>query len=237
MNYGQFCPISKATEILGERWTFLIIRELLMGARRFSELQRGLGDISPALLAARLRSFEAEGLLVRRRISGQRGYEYYPTLACEELRPIIIALGEWGMCWARNTLATDYLDVEMLILYLERSIDPSQLPGRETVIQFKFNDLPEQRDWWLLVRDDKVDVCITEPGRDVDVFFSTTARTMSEVWMDVRSYREAVLSGDLIIEGDPALTRRISSWLRPSIFANSRRGPVADVRSPSEMAV
>lgn len=237
MNYGQFCPISKATEILGERWTFLIIRELLMGARRFSELQRGLGDISPALLAARLRSFEAEGLLVRRRINGQRGYEYYPTLACEELRPIIIALGEWGMCWARNTLATDYLDVEMLILYLERSIDPSQLPGRETVIQFKFNDLPEQRDWWLLVRDDKVDVCITEPGRDVDVFFSTTARTMSEVWMDVRSYREAVLSGDLIIEGDPVLTRRISSWLRPSIFANSRRGPVSDVRSPSEMAV
>jgi DNA-binding HxlR family transcriptional regulator len=236
MNYGQFCPISKATEILGERWTFLIVRELLMGGRRFSELQRGLGDISPALLTARLKSFEAEGLVVRRRIKGQRGYEYHPTIACEELRPIIIALGEWGLCWARNTLATDYLDVEMLMLYLERSIDPSQLPGDETVIQFKFNDVPGQRDWWLLIRGGKVDVCITSPGRDVDVFFSTTARTMSSVWMGERSYRDAVLSGDLIIEGDLALTRRISSWLRPSIFANRKRAPAASVAAPAEVS-
>lgn len=228
MNYGQFCPISKATEILGERWTFLIIRELLMGGRRFNELQRGLGSISPALLTARLKYFESEGLVVRRRINGQRGYEYYPTPACEELKPIIVALGEWGLCWARNTLATDYWDIEMLMLYLERSIDPAQLPGSETVIQFKFNDVPEQRDWWLLIRDGKVDVCITQPGRDVDVFFSTTARTMSELWMGERSYREAVLSGDLVIEGDPALTRRISSWLRPSIFAGSKRSPATE---------
>lgn len=228
MNYGQFCPISKAAEILGGRWTFLIVRELLMGGRRFSELQRGLGDISPALLTARLKSFEAEGLIVRRRINGQRGYEYCPTLACEELKPIIVALGEWGLCWARNTLATDYLDVEMLMLYLERSIDPAQLPGSETVIQFKFDDVPEQRDWWLLVREGKVDVCITPPGRDVDVFFSTTARTMSAVWMGERTYREAVLAGDLIVEGDLALTRRISSWLRPSIFAKSKRAPVVE---------
>ncbi|HEX4800309.1 MAG: winged helix-turn-helix transcriptional regulator [Myxococcales bacterium] len=233
MNYGQFCPISKAAEILGERWTFLIVRELLMGGRRFSEIQRGLGDISPALLTARLKTFEREGLIVRRRINGQRGYEYCPTQACEELQPIIIALGEWGMCWARNTLATDYLDIDMLLLYLERSVDPAQLPGRETVIQFKFNDVPEQRDWWLIIRDGKVEVCITAPGRDVNVFFCTTARTMSEVWMGQRTYREAVLSGDLIIEGDLALTRRISSWLRPSIFAKSERksdrAPVAEV--------
>src|SRR6185312_16246883 len=115
MNYGQFCPISKATEILGERWTFLIIRELLMGSRRFSELQRGLGSISPALLTSRLKFFEKEGLLVRRRINGGRGYEYYPTAACAELKPIIIALGEWGIRWAKNVLATDYLDVGMLM--------------------------------------------------------------------------------------------------------------------------
>lgn len=223
MNYGQFCPISKATEIVGERWTFLIVRELLMGGRRFNELQRGLGDISPALLTARLRSFEAEGLIVRRRISGQRGYEYYPTPACEELKPVIIALGQWGLCWARNTISSDDLDVDLLMLYLERSVDPGQLPGNETVIQFKFNDLPEQRDWWLLVRDSEVEVCIKPPGRDVDVFFTTTARTMIDVWMGDRGYREAVLSGDLIIEGELSLTRRISSWLRPSVFADSKR--------------
>ena len=225
MKYGQFCPIAKATEILGERWTFLIIRELLMGATRFSELQRGLGDISPALLTARLKTFEAEGLIVRRQISGQRGFEYYPTPACEELKRVIVALGEWGMCWARHKLTDEDLNVEFLMFYLERSVDPAQLPGGETVIQFKFLDLTDQRDWWLLVREGKVDICITPPGRDVHVFFTTTVRTMHDVWMADRSYREAVLSGDLTIEGELALTRRIGSWLKPSIFAESKRAP------------
>src|SRR4051795_6739864 len=96
MKYGQFCPIAKATEILGERWTFLIIRELLMGGRRFTELQRGLGDISPALLTARLKAFERDGLVARRKESGQRTYEYYPTSACEALKPVVVAVGEWG---------------------------------------------------------------------------------------------------------------------------------------------
>lgn len=228
MKYGQFCPIAKATELLGERWTFLIVRELLMGARRFSQLQRGLGDISPALLTGRLKAFETEGLVVRRRTSAQRGYEYYPTTACEELLPVLVALGEWGMCWARHNLSIEDLDVDFLMLYLERSIDPLQLPGAETVIQFKFLDLAEQRDWWLLVRDKKVDICVTAPGRDVDVFFTTTVRTMHDVWMGDRTIRDAILAGDLLIEGEPALTRRVSAWLRPSIFAEAEREPVPE---------
>ncbi len=230
MKYGQFCPIAKATEILGERWTFLIVRELLMGARRFSELQRGLGGISPALLTARLKSFESDGLIVRRRINGQRGYEYHPTVACEALQPVIMAVGEWGLCWARQTLTQDDFDIEFLMYYLERSVDPAQLPGDYTVIQFKFADLAEQMDWWLLVDDDAVDVCITPPGRDIDVFFTTTVRTMHDVWMGDRTYREAVRSGDLLVTGEPGLTRRIGTWLRPSVFANSNRAPIPGIQ-------
>jgi DNA-binding HxlR family transcriptional regulator len=225
MKYGQFCPVAKATEILGERWTFLIIRELLMGGRRFTDLQRGLGDISPALLTARLKAFEREGLVARRRSSGHRSYEYYPTSACEALKPVVVAVGEWGLCWARHMLSRDDFDVEFLMFYLERSIDPSQLPGKQTVIQFKFRDLAEQRDWWLLVDDRNVDVCMTSPGRDVDVYFTTTVRTMHDIWMGDRTYRDAVSSGDLSIEGELALTRHISAWLRPSIFAESERAP------------
>lgn len=230
MRYGQFCPVAKATEILGERWTFLIVRELLMGGRRFNEIQRGLGDISPALLASRLKSFETAGLIVKRQISGQRGHEYLPTPACEGLKPLIIALGEWGLCWARHTLFEDDINVDFLMFYLERSVDPEHLPGNEAVIQFMFTDLGEQRDWWLLVRDCAVDVCVTPPGRDVNVFFTTTVRTMHDVWMGDRSYRDAILSGDLTIEGEPALTRRISSWLRPSIFSESKRAPIGRLR-------
>ena len=97
MHYSQFCPIAKATEILGERWTTLIIRELLMGGRRFNELQRGLADISSALLTARLKSLEEQGIVARRPLNGQRGHEYQPTAACQASLPAILALGEWGL--------------------------------------------------------------------------------------------------------------------------------------------
>jgi DNA-binding HxlR family transcriptional regulator len=226
MNYGQFCPIAKATEILGERWTILILRELLMGGRRFNELQRGLGDISPALLTSRLKSLEEQGLLARRRISGQRGYEYFPTPACEAFLPVVVSIGEWGMCWTRDMLVDADFDIEFLMLYLERSVDPERLPGDQTVIQFRFTDLGGQRDWWIFVDGSSADVCLTPPARDVDVYFTTTVRTMHDVWMGDRSYREAMSSGDLIVEGEPALTRNVSSWLRSSVFASSDRAPV-----------
>ncbi len=223
MQYGQFCPIAKATEILGEKWTILIVRELLMGGRRFNELQRGLGDISPALLAARLKSLEKQGMIARRRASGQRTYEYFPTEACQALLPSLIALGEWGLIWARHNVLDADLDVEFLMFYLERSIDPARLIGDRSVIRFKFKDLSEQQDWWLLVEDQRVDLCLSDPGRDVDVYFNCTLRTMHDVWMGDLTYAEAMQSGDLIVEGEPALLRNIKSWLRPSVFADSPR--------------
>ncbi|MCB2014059.1 MAG: winged helix-turn-helix transcriptional regulator [Sphingobium sp.] len=225
MQYGQFCPIAKATEILGEKWTFLIIRELIMGGRRFNEIQRGLGDISPALLTSRLKSLEQQGIVVRRRGSGERQYEYYPTEACQALLPILKGLGDWGLLWARNNVLDADLDPELLMLYLERSIDPTKLIGKESVIQFKFDDLTEQKDWWLLVKDERVDLCIVDPGKDVNVFFNCSLRTMHDVWMGDRSYNEAMKAGDLIVEGEPALVRNIRAWLRPSVFEDSPRVP------------
>ena len=227
MEYGQFCPIAKATEILGEKWTILILRELLMGGRHFNQLQRGLGDISPALLAARLKSLEKQGMVLRRRVQGQRSHEYYPTEACQALLPSLIALGEWGLIWARNNILDADIDIEFLMYYLERSVDPARLIGSQSVIQFKFKDLTEQQDWWLLVKDQNVDLCTIDPGRDVDVYLCCTLRTMHDVWMGDRSYDEAMKSGDLIVEGEPALLRNIKSWLRPSVFANSPRTPPA----------
>jgi DNA-binding HxlR family transcriptional regulator len=226
MKYGQFCPVAKATEILGERWTILILRELLLGGRRFNELQRGLGDISPALLTSRLKSLEDQGLVARRRITGQRGFEYAPTAACEALLPIVVSLGEWGLSWARHLLIDDDFDVEFLMFYLERSVDPERLPGGQTVIRFQFTDLTEQRNWWLLIDGNEVQVCINPPARDVDVYLTTTVRTMHDVWMGDRTYRDAVRAEELIIEGEPALTRNVSAWLRPSVFVSAPRQPI-----------
>ncbi|WCL55198.1 winged helix-turn-helix transcriptional regulator [Gimibacter soli] len=227
MRYGQFCPIAKANEILGEKWTILIIRELLMGARRFNELQRGLGLISPALLTTRLKALEDQGMVVRRQIGGQRGFEYFPSKAAEEMLPVLVAMGEWGLCWARRNLSDSDYDAEFLMYYLERSIMPESLPGNETVIRFEFPDYETQKNWWLVVNRDTVEVCIKDPGRDVDVFLSSSVRTMADVWMGDRSYRSAVKDGDLSVVGPSSLTRNLFDWLRPSIFAESPRPPVS----------
>ena len=124
MDYGQFCPISKAVEILGDKWTLLIVRELLMGGRRYNELQRGLSQISPTVLSKRLDSLSRNGLVLKKKIPNQKGYEYFPTKSCSELLPIIKSLGDWGMHWAKSNLTEKDYDVELLMLYLQRSVNP-----------------------------------------------------------------------------------------------------------------
>lgn len=225
MRYSQFCPIAKATEILGERWTILIVREVLMGGRRFNELQRGLGGISSALLTSRLKFLEDQGMVVRRKAPGQKSFEYHPTQACEALRPVLISLGEWGLVWAKHTILDEDFDVEFLMFYLERSIDPSAIPGSNAIIRFLFTDLEEQRDWWLVVSNNSVELCLKDPGYDIDVYITGTVRTMHDVWMGERTYRDAIKDGDLDLQGDPTLTRNIRAWLKPSVFEQSPRAP------------
>jgi DNA-binding HxlR family transcriptional regulator len=220
MEYGQFCPIAKASEILGEKWTVLIIRELLMGGTRFNELQRGLSQISPTVLNKRLVSLTNQGLIVKRKIKGQQGYEYLPTECCKQLLPVIKGLGEWGMRWARdNMLESDY-DVELLMLYMQRSIQADKLVGNETVIRFSFRDIPSPADWWIIATPDGVDVCNKDPGKEVDIYFTSSVKTMADIWMGDVSYRKAISNGDLKVVGHPALTRNMFTWINKSIFAD-----------------
>ena len=218
MEYGQFCPIAKAAEIIGEKWSLLIIRELLMGGTRFNQLQRGLSLISPTILSKRLDALCDYGLVVKKKIPGQRGFEYFPTSSCQELLPIIQSLGNWGMRWASSNLTEKDYDVELLMLYLKRSIVPDQLVGRETVIRFKFTDIETYPDWWIIVDHDTVDLCVKEPGKDIDVYITTTVKTMVDIWMGDASYKKAIKSGLLMMVGNSYLTRNVASWLKNSSF-------------------
>ncbi len=217
--YGQFCPIAKAMEILGEKWTLLIVRELLMGGSRFNELQRGLTQISPTLLTKRLNSLEQEGLVVKRKIHGQRGYEYFPTESCRELMPVMEQVGNWGMRWARDSMSGEDFDLELLMLYLQRSINPDKLPGNKTVIRFYFDDVQDFQTWWLVVDGRDVDVCVHDPGEEIDLYFNVGLRTMCELWMGDISYKRAIAENKLQVVGPNALTRNISNWITPSMFA------------------
>jgi DNA-binding HxlR family transcriptional regulator len=222
MSYNQFCPIAKAMEVVGEKWTMLIVRELLMGASRFSEMQRGLPTLSPALLSKRLTSMEQSGLVVRKRIAGQRGYEYFPTNACKELLPVIEVIGGWGMHWARDQMTESDFDPGLLMLYLERSVKPEKLIGNETVIRFDFNDVKDHPHWWIVVDGQKVSVCVTDPGKEVDIYFNVCVRVMCEIWMGELSYKRAINDGKLQLVGPKALTKNVADWLAPSVFAGDQ---------------
>ena len=229
IRYGQICPVSKAAELLGERWTLLIIRELVLGTTRFNDFQRALSQISPTLLTKRLQQLEEAGLLIRKTLPNQRRSEYHPTPASKELKPIILGLGEWGMRWARGQMNDDELDVEMLMYDLHRRIDTTQMPGGRTVVKFCFRALPKFGLWWVVLEPDGQRVlCVHNPRLPVDIELISDLRTMSHIWagdLDIRMAKEA---GRLELKGNATLIRTISSWLRPGAFAHVRpqSGPI-----------
>ena len=220
MEYGQFCPIAKATEIIGEKWSLLIIRELLMGGRRFNELQRGLSLISPTMLSRRLNSLAENGVVLKKKIPGQKGYEYFPTKSCQELLPIIRRIGNWGLRWAKENLTEKDYDVELLMLYLKRSFLQNKFIGTETVLRFKFTDIEQYPDWWLVVTADNIDLCVKDPGKDVDVYFTTNVKTMADIWMGDTTYKKARKEGGLKIIGDRNVMRHISNWTADNMYAD-----------------
>lgn len=218
MDYGQFCPIAKSLELLGEKWTLLILREMHMGASRFNEFQRGLSLISPTILTKRLQELADAELIVRKKIPGQRGNEYFLTQAGKETLPMLKLIGEWGMRWARGDVRDTDMDVELLMLYLQRSIKTEMLPGNSSVIQFKFTDLEKLNNWWLLVKGCEVDICLEDPGKDVDVYLTTDLKTMISCWMGDETYKKAISEKRLKLVGPSALTRNIQSWITDSLF-------------------
>lgn len=229
IRYGQICPVAKASELLGERWTLLIIRELVLGTTRFNDFQRALSQISPTLLTKRLNQLQEAGLLIRKTMPGQRRIEYHPTAAGKELESIIVGLGEWGMRWARGQMNDDELDVEMLMYDLQRRIDADQLPGGRTVIKFVFRALPKFGYWWIVIEADGTRVlCVHNPRVPVDIELITDLRTMNHIWAGDTNIRMARDTGQLELKGNPILIRTISSWLRPGMFADirPRSGPI-----------
>jgi DNA-binding HxlR family transcriptional regulator len=231
LEYGQFCPVSKAAEILGEKWTLLIVRELLLGSTRFSQLQRAMSRISPTVLNKRLDSLQRAGLIVRKRIPGQRGYEYHLTEAGRELFPIVLQIAKWGMRWARGQMSNSELDVNLLMMDIERRLDTSKLPGGQTILQFRFTDLKRYGEWWIKIKGDDVDLCTENPGHDVDVYFTTDLRTMTEVWMGDISVKQAQSEKRLKIVGPSVYLKNLQSWLGLYLFSEIR--PAGDPGSPS----
>lgn len=222
-SYGQFCPLAKASEIFAERWTPLILREMVLGSRRFSDLHRGVPLMSRSLLSKRLQELERSGVIARED-SGCGYDEYVLTPAGEELRPIIIQLGMWGKQWTRSEMNHDDLDVGLLMWDMRRRIDHKQLPDCRVVVHFQYHDAPlKRRQWWLVLNRDEADLCLIDPGHEPNLYVTTDVRTMVGIWMGDQSYGTALQSQALKIEGPADLRKRLPSWLQLSTFAEIER--------------
>jgi DNA-binding HxlR family transcriptional regulator len=203
--YGQYCPISRALDVLGDRWTLLVMRDLLTGTTRFNDLARGLPGISRSLLTKRLRSLERADIVER--LDG----EYLLTDAGRELEPIVFGIGEWGVRWTFGDPDPDELDPELLVWWMHTRIDASELPDRRFVLHIRFTDHPQR--FWLVVESGEASVCMTDPGYDVDVTTISDMSTLYQVWLGRVTVKAAVREGNLRFEGPPALTRRM-----PQVF-------------------
>ena len=220
--YKQFCPVAMAAEVLGARWTLLLLRELVSGSTRFNDLRRGLPRMSPALLSKRLKELESAGLLARTPVAGEPGlYEYRLSEAGRELKPVIEAIGCWGHRWIDTQASLERLDPNLLMWDMRRNIDPFPMPATRSIIQVIFNDLPEaRRNWWLVVEPEReVDLCSVDPGFNVDLYLSTDLKTMTEIWMGYTGIDRARESGKLLVTGDRGIATAIGSWMRLSPFA------------------
>jgi DNA-binding HxlR family transcriptional regulator len=217
-SYGQFCPVAKASEIFAERWTPLILRELLCGSHRFSELELGLPGIPRSLLVQRLRTLEDVGI-VERRPTGARKSEYHLTPAGQELFDIVQGLGEWGQRWANREIKPGDLSPSLLMWDMHRRVHVDRLPDQRVVARFDFFGKAKGM-FWLVLERPEPSVCLTDPGFEVDLYVEADATALHEVWMGQRRWPEVIKSDLVRIEGPSTLARAMPRWFALSTFAD-----------------
>jgi DNA-binding HxlR family transcriptional regulator len=224
IDYGQFCTVARGAEVIGERWTPLVVRELLCGSTHFNEIRRGVPRMSASLLAQRLRKLEEVGVV--KRVQGDNGgpAEYHLTGAGEELRPIVMALGHWGARWIGSKLKRGQIDAGFLMWDIRRFVRLEEFPrDRGVVIQFRFSDARAgERRWWLVVEHGSADLCRDDPGGEPTLVVESSVLALTEIWSGEREPAELLGSRALRVSGAPRDARDLWRWLGRSAFAGTR---------------
>ncbi|MDN5794490.1 MAG: helix-turn-helix transcriptional regulator [Intrasporangium sp.] len=216
-SYGQFCPVAKAMEVLDERWTLLIVREMLLGSTHFNELRRGVPKMSPALLSKRLRSLERAGIVHRQVDASRTGYTL--TKSGTDLLDVVNALGLWGLRWIPE-LGDEDLDPHLLFWDIQRTIPVDRWPRERTVVAFEFPDVPVRSSrWWLVVTGEDVDVCDADPGYEVTATARMPLRLLARIWRGEERWHSAEGRGDLVVAGSSPARRGLPEWIGQSAMA------------------
>ncbi len=231
--YGQYCPVALATEILGERWTILVLLALMDGVERFNDLQRALPRISATMLSQRLRSLENAGLVRKKKAPTGRGHEYSLTEAGRELEDVVMGMGRWGQRWARD-MTLDDMDPRHLAWSMHLRMNVDAMPVGRTVLQFEFTGAPDDcKRFWIVNTNGTVEMCIEHPGFDVDLTVKSDLRRFVEAWRGIRSLPAELAAGRIVLVGPPALQRAFPDWVLLSALAHVGRERAGRERTTS----
>ena len=213
--YGQYCPITRAVEVLGERWTMLIVRDLLCGVTRFNELSRGNPRLSRTLLSKRLRQLERAGIV------DHIDDDYLLTEAGEALRPVVMGLGEWGARYQFGDPRESELDPELLMWWVHTRLDFSGFPDRRLVFEFRFRGMQDR--FWIMRDSQGPSVCLHDPGFGIDATVDSDLSAMYQVWLGKRDLVAAIRSGEIEIGGTSAIAKRLPNamLLSPIAYASA----------------
>jgi DNA-binding HxlR family transcriptional regulator len=209
--YGQFCPMAKALDAIGERWTLLIVRELLLGSCHFNDLRRGVPKMSPALLSARLRKLRRAGIVDRQVREGRSCYTL--TRSGHELKEVVLVLSAWGATWAGELTYGD-LDLALLTRDICRSLPVDDWPRSPTVVAFHTSHGARTGTWWwLMVADGNAEVCDADPGHESAATVYTDLLTLTRIWRGDITWSWATREGLTSVEAPPAVRRAVPRWL------------------------
>ena len=221
-DYVQYCPVALASSVIAERWTPLIIRELVLGGRRFNEIDRGLPGISRSLLKQRLDYLERKGVVDRVELGQGGGHEYHLTPAGRDLEGVIMAVGEWAVRWMFTEPEPREVDAVTLTWWMSRRVVADALPPQRTVLEFDYRGDDATR-IWLVIDRGETSVCTDPPGFDVDVVVTTEPIDLMRVFAGITSYSQALSSGSIVVAGPRRLTRALPHWFAWSPFAPAVR--------------
>jgi DNA-binding HxlR family transcriptional regulator len=223
--YGQYCPIARASELLGERWSTIILRNILVGCASFNEIAEGAPGLSRGLLSKRLREFERAGVIEIRPKRDGRGSTYSPTQAGRELSEVMLALENWGRKWAELKPEHAHPGV-VLWVWANFFLDHERLPQRRVVIRFDYPSLPRPaRRSWLLIERGDAEYCLKHPGGDEDLIVVVNDPLAFARWhIGQIDWRDALRSGAIDVQGPRTLARALPTWNRHGWATDDPRG-------------
>lgn len=217
-DYGRYCPVSLGSDVLADRWTPLILRELILGSTRFNDIARCLPGISRSLLVQRLRHLERYGVLETWPSPTGRGNEYRLTPAGRDLEPVITAMGRWAVEWLFDDLHVEEIEPVTLMWWMHRRVATDRLPPGRVVVEFA-HTAPEKQQLWMVLDRGEASVCVQHPGFDSDLVVTTTTPALAEVFNGYTRWQDAVTRGVIKVDGPPTLARALPKWFLWSPFS------------------